>query len=59
MFNCGLAQLVEHLTLTQGVAGSSPASTAISVLALAQLAELRIVIPVVTGSNPVRQPISL
>jgi hypothetical protein len=28
LFNCGLAQLVEHLTLTQGVAGSNPASTA-------------------------------
>lgn len=27
-FNCGLAQLAEHLTLTQGVAGSNPASTA-------------------------------
>jgi hypothetical protein len=29
-FNCGLAQLVEHLTLTQDVAGSIPASTASS-----------------------------
>ena len=28
-FRCGLAQLVEHLTLTQDVAGSNPASTAI------------------------------
>ena len=27
-FNCGLAQLVEHLTLTRDVAGSNPASTA-------------------------------
>ena len=48
-----LAQLVEHLTFNQVTMGSSPIRRTVGV---AQLAERRVVAPVVNGSNPFLQP---
>ena len=49
-----LAQCAEHLTLNQRVMGSSPIRRTLGV---AQLAERRVVAPVVGGSSPLPHPV--
>ena len=51
-----LAQSVEHLTLNQGVRGSSPRWRTIMV-GIVQLVERQIVVLVVKGSSPFIHPI--